>query len=77
MTATHTADRMRELQNEATNIGHDHGWKHAAYCDAYGGDPDTAPDVPLYFATVATFYTTAYADGVNAYYDDTTDNRDD
>ena len=76
MTDTDTADSVRELQNEATDIGHDHGWGHAAYCDAYGGDPDTAPDVPHRFATVATYYTTAYADGVNAYYDDPADNDD-
>lgn len=71
MTATNTADRVRELQNEATEIGRDHGWTHAAFVDAYGGDPHAEPDVPPRFAAVATFYASAHADGVTAYFDDT------
>lgn len=71
MTATDTADRVRELQNEATETGRDRGWSHAAFIDAYGGDPHTEPDVPPWFATVATYYTAGYADGVTAYLDDT------
>ena len=71
MTATTTAEFVRNLQHEATEIGRDHGWTHAAFVDAYGGDPHAEPDVPSRFATVAAFYTTAYADGVTAYADDT------
>ena len=51
-------------------IGRDHGWTHAAFVDAYGGDPHAEPDVPPRFATVAAYYTTGYADGVTAYADD-------
>jgi hypothetical protein len=78
VTATNTAEYVRELQDEATDIGRDHGWTHAAFVDAYGGDPHAGPDVPPRFATVAAFYTTAayttaYADGVTAYTDDADD----
>jgi hypothetical protein len=73
VTATNTAEYVRELQDEATDIGRDHGWTHAAFVDAYGGDPHAEPDVPPRFATVAAFYTTAYADGVTAYTDDADD----
>ena len=75
MIATDTADRVRELQDEATEIGRVHGWRHAAFVDAYGGDPHAEPDVPPWFATVATFYTTAYADGVSDYGDETADGQ--
>lgn len=71
MTATNTADRVRELQDQVTIIGRDHGWTHAAFVDAYGGDPHAEPDVPSWFATVADFYTVAYVAGVTAYFDDT------
>lgn len=73
MIATDTTDRMRKLQDEATEAGHDHGWRHAAFVDAYGGDPHAEPEVPPWFSTVATFYTAAYEDGVTAYFDDTQD----
>jgi hypothetical protein len=73
VSTTTTADRSRELQDHATESGHDHGWTHAAYVDACGGDPHAEPDVPARFATVDTFYTCAYADGVAAYFDDTDD----
>lgn len=66
-----TTDTTRDLETAATDTGRDHGWTHAAYVDAYGGDPDAEPDVPARFATVATFYTVAYADGVTAYAEDT------
>ena len=59
------------LCDRATWAGHHDGWTHAAYVDAYGGDPHTEPDVPQRFATVATYYTAAYTDGVTAYLDDT------
>ncbi|MFD0201415.1 MULTISPECIES: hypothetical protein [Saccharothrix] len=58
-----------ELRNLATEVGYDHGWTHAAFVDAYGGDPRTEPDVPTCFATVATYYTAAYSDGVTAFTD--------
>jgi hypothetical protein len=73
VTDANTVDRVRKLQNEATEIGHDHGWNHAAFVDAYGGNPHAEPDVPLQFAPVTTFYTTAYAEGVTAYLDGATD----
>jgi hypothetical protein len=73
VTTTTTADRARELQDQATEFGRDHGRSHAAYVDAYGGDPHAEPDVPARFARVATFYATAYAEGVTAYLDDTAD----
>ena len=72
MIATNCADRVRELQDKATVIGRDHGRTHAAFVDAYGGDPYAEPDVPSWFATVADFYTAAYVAGVTAYFDDTT-----
>ena len=82
MTATNTADRVRELQDQATIIGRDHGRTHAAFVDAYGGDPYAKPDLPPWFATadfttIADFYTAvdlytvAYVAGVTAYFDDT------
>lgn len=71
MTATDTAECLRKLQHEATEIGRDHGCTHAAFVDAYGGDPHAEPDVPPRFASVAAFYTTACADGMTAYADDT------
>jgi murein L,D-transpeptidase YcbB/YkuD len=73
VTATNTAEFLLKLQNEATEIGRDHGWTHSAVVDAYGGDPHAEPDVPPRFAPVAAFYTTAYAEGVTAYFDDTAD----
>lgn len=73
MTVTDTAERVRNIQDEATELGRDHGWTHAAFVDVYGGDPCAEPDVPLRFARVATYYTTAYAEGVTAYFDDTAD----
>lgn len=59
------------LCERATEAGYDHGWTHAAYVDAYGGDPHTEPDVPQRFAPVATDYAVAYTDGVTTYLDDT------
>lgn len=58
------------LCDRATWAGYDDGWTHAAYVDAYGGDPYTEPDVPQRFAPVATYYTAAYGDGVTAYFAD-------
>ncbi|MDX3663688.1 hypothetical protein PV646_40945 [Streptomyces sp. ID05-26A] len=59
------------LCERATEAGYHDGWTHAAYVDAYGGDPHTEPDVPQRFAPVATYYTAAYTDGVTTYLDDT------
>ncbi|ONI71141.1 hypothetical protein ALI144C_52430 [Actinosynnema sp. ALI-1.44] len=70
MTATNAADYLRTLQNTATNIGYDDGWTHAAFVDAYGGDPHAEPDIPPRFVTVATYYTAAYNDGVTDYLGD-------
>lgn len=68
---TLTCCTIRTPHRQAANeIGYDHGYTHAAFTDAYGGDPYAEPDVPAPFADVPTCYTTAYADGVNAYFDD-------
>lgn len=71
--ASDTASHAQHLHDHATESGRDHGLTHAIYVDAYGGDPHAEPDVPTRFATVATFYTCAFADGVAAYFDDTDD----
>jgi hypothetical protein len=73
VTATDTAECVRTLRNEATEIGRDHGWSHAAFVDAYGGDPHTEPHVPPRFAPVATCYVTGYAEGVTDHVDNTED----
>jgi hypothetical protein len=57
--------------NDATDIGFDHGLSHAAYVDAYGGDITTEPEVPPGFGELATYYLAGYADGIDAYADDT------
>lgn len=71
MTAPATPTTPATLCERATEDGYDDGWRHAAYVDAYGGDPHAEPDVPQRFAPVATCYAAAYADGVTAYLDDT------
>jgi len=64
---------MNKLETEATETGYSHGHAHANYVTAYGGDPHTEPDVPSRFASVATYFTAAYEDGVQAYLDEAYD----
>ncbi|TVT14993.1 hypothetical protein FNH05_37115 [Amycolatopsis rhizosphaerae] len=73
MVITNTVECGPRLQDEAAGIGRDHGWTHAAYVDAYGGDPYAEPEVPPRFAPVAAVYAAAYAEGVTAYLDDPAD----
>lgn len=70
MIATRSTDPIRELETEATECGFDRGWTHAAFIDAYGGDPHAEPEVPPWFVTAATYYSAAYAEGVHAYLTD-------
>jgi hypothetical protein len=61
---------MNKLENEATMIGKSRGWDHANYTAAYGGDPHAAPEVPARYAPVRTYFTAAYAEGVQQFLDD-------
>lgn len=38
-------------EDEAYDIGHSHGYDHANFVDAYGGDPYAVPSVPLQYDT--------------------------
>jgi hypothetical protein len=69
MTSTCSAPTARHRQ-AATEVGYDRGYIHAAFTDACGGDPYAEPDVPDRFADIPTYYTAAYADGVDAYFDE-------
>lgn len=60
-------DARQTLQGGATDRGRSDGWDHANHVTAYGGDMDAEPEVPGRFATVATYYTAAYADGIQDY----------
>lgn len=66
-------DAMQALEHEATVVGWSRGHAHANYVDAYGGDMDEAPDVPARFATVASFFESSYAEGVQDYRDEASD----
>lgn len=72
---------MNQLEQEATEIGLSRGWSHANYVEAYGGDKDEEPEVPARFASVPTYYTAAYAEGVerfeNGQYQDGTSRDED
>lgn len=57
----------------ATETGFDRGYAHAAFTDAYGGDPYAEPDVPDRFADISAYYTAAYTDGVDAYFNEDTE----
>lgn len=70
-TATTPGALMTPHQRAATEIGYDRGYTHAAFSDAYGGDPHAEPDVPTRFADVHSYYAAAYDDGVNDYFDET------
>ena len=61
------------IEHEATEVGRSHGFNHANYVDAYGGDMDEAPDVPARFASVSSYYEAAYAEGVQEYRDQASD----
>lgn len=61
------------LEHEATEIGRVHGFNHANYVDAYGGDMDEAPVAPLRFAEVDSFYESGYAEGVESYREQASD----
>jgi hypothetical protein len=69
-TVTIQRDPLTSHQRAAIQEGYDRGYTHAAYVDAYGGDPHAEPDVPGYFADVPTYYGAGYTDGADAYYDD-------
>lgn len=55
------------LAVEATEAGREAGRRHAAWADAYNSPMHESPDVPARFATVETYYTAAYDDGVTAW----------
>lgn len=55
------------LAAEATVVGHDHGWTHANYVDAYGSGAGTTPEVPAAYRDVPTYYLAAFAEGVERY----------
>lgn len=55
------------FEQEAREIGLSRGWDHANYVEAYGGDPNEAPEVPARFASVESFYLSAYEEGVTLY----------
>jgi hypothetical protein len=55
------------LAAEATEMGHERGWEHAAFVEAYGGDANEAPEIPARFASVATYYSAAHSEGVERY----------
>lgn len=65
-------DRLDALRTVAQEIGADHGWKHAAYVDAYGGELHTEETlvIPERYTEVADSYLTAYLDGQDAYADE-------
>lgn len=58
---------MANLKNQATYIGHAHGYDYAEYCDAYGGDVHAKPEVPLYLREVEADYLAAFAAGIQRY----------
>lgn len=61
---------LDELIKEATEIGLSRGWSHANYVDAYGGDPNEAPEVPGRFASVESYFISAYEEGVQNFQND-------
>lgn len=56
-----------DLEQEATEIGRSHGFDHANYVNAYGGNLHATPDVPRRFTTVRNFYLSAYEEGIDNY----------
>lgn len=58
---------MTDLETQATEIGQAHGYNHANYVTAYGGELNTTPEVPLYLRTVKSFYLSAYEGGIADY----------
>ncbi len=64
---------MNKLETEATETGYSHGHAHANYVSVYGGDPHAEPEVPAWFASVATYFTAAYEEGVQAFLDEDRD----
>lgn len=62
-------DKSDTLAAEAAQIGVGHGWNHANFVAAYGGNMDEEPQVPAQFLTVETYYTAAYAEGVQRFID--------
>lgn len=63
---------MDKLEQDATEIGREHGWNHANYVDAYGGDMDAKPEVPTRFASVATYFVAGWEESI-AFFGDALD----
>jgi hypothetical protein len=60
----------RDLEGEAAEVGRSHGWDHANYVNAYGGNLRAVPEVPGRFTTVRDFYLSGYEEGVDSYEND-------
>lgn len=58
------------LEQEATEAGRSHGWDHANYTNAYGGNLHATPDIPNRFISVRTYYLAGYQEGIERYEDD-------
>lgn len=55
------------LENEATEVGRSHGKSHAIYVEAYGGDLNEVPSVPLTYLHAESFYLSGHEAGVAEY----------
>lgn len=65
-----TLTRERDAQASGFEAGRTHG----LFTEAYGGNPYQEPEVPTWFADVATFYIAAYTEGVEDALAEPTDN---
>jgi hypothetical protein len=63
-----SADELRKLQDEATEIGISRGWDHANFVNAYGGELHGHVDVPLTYAVIDwSFYRSGFETGIDRY----------
>jgi len=64
------AAQDRELENSATSVGISNGYDHANFVTAYGGDLEQVTNVPDRFHSVASYYLSGWAEGLERFEND-------